>query len=361
MWSAHLDRPSASCVELAELQRAFLASLATFGPEPALILAHHDADGLSSGAIFTRALRAVGRAAEVRIVGRGENPWSPDMRAELATRHIGGLIVADLGVHAGVLRAGTPTVVVDHHVPQGTPQGSTVISGFKLSPIPTSSVLAYRCASALTDVEPLVWLAAIGIVGDMAEGSGFPEMARARARYGVTVLRQAATLINQPRRSSSGDATPALALLLKVDHPREILSGAHPETSQLLAARNEVRSELERVRRTAPRIAGSVALIQFASACQIHPLIAQMWSSRMKGRIVIAANTGYRPGWVHFAARAADDIDIVQFLRERAPPGADATNYGGGHRNASGGALPTAHWNPFVRDLGFAPLNEVAQ
>jgi single-stranded-DNA-specific exonuclease len=175
----------------------------------------------------------------------------------------------------------------------------------------------------------------------------------------VTVLREAATLINQPRRSSSGDATPALALLLKVNHPREIPSGAHPETSQLIAARNEVRSELERVRRTAPRIAAQVALVRFASACQIHPLIAQMWSSRMKGRIVIAANTGFRAGWVHFAARSADDIDIVKFLRDRAPPGADALSYGGGHRNASGGALQAPQWNDFVRGLGFAADSEV--
>jgi single-stranded-DNA-specific exonuclease len=342
----------------AEYQRAFVAALATFGNEPVLILAHHDADGLASAALFARMLPESGRHAEVRIVGRGENPWSPQMRSELAQRSIGGLIVVDLGARDGVLREGTPTIVVDHHVPQGVTTGATLISGFGSRPIPTSSLLSYRCVSALADTTHLLWLAAIGIIGDMAEGLGFVEMAQARARYGVTVLRAAATLINQPRRASSGDATPALALLLKANHPREIVSGDHPETAKLIAAREEVRGELERVRRIAPQVTARVALLQFSSACQIHPLIAQMWSHRMKGRIVIAANHGYRPGWVHFAARAAEDVDLIAFLRDRAPPATDA-NYGGGHRRASGGALQPAQWNDFIRGLGFAAEAQV--
>lgn len=344
----------------AESSQAFGEAIESFGREPAQILAHHDADGLSSAAILARALRAAGRRVAIRIVGHGENPWSEEIRAELERSSSGGLIVVDLGVRSGVLRAGTPTVVLDHHVPQGTPAGAVVISGFGMSPTPTSSLLAYRCASALADFDDLLWLAALGIVGDAAEGYGFPEMAQARARHGATLLRAAAALINQPRRSSSGDARPALSLLLKANDPREILSGEHPETAHLIAARDEVRSELARVRRTAPRVAGRVALIRFASTCQIHPLIAQMWSTRMKGRIVVAANTGFRPGWVHFAVRTAEDVDLVQFLRERAAPGADA-HYGGGHRQASGGALRLGQWDDFVRELGFGPGMEVEQ
>jgi single-stranded-DNA-specific exonuclease len=344
----------------ADHQRAFAACLATFGREPVLTLAHHDADGLASATLFARMLPAIGRHAEVRLVGRGENPWSVEMRAELARRSIGGLIVVDLGARHGVLREGTPTVVVDHHVPQGDPAVATLITGFGMSPIPTSSLLSYRCLSVLVDATHLLWLAAIGIIGDTAEGLGFTEMAEARARYGLTVLRAAATLINQPRRSSSGDAAPAIALLLKANHPREIVSGEHLETAQLIAAREEVRSELDRVRRTAPRVTAELALIQFSSACQIHPLIAQMWSHRMKGRIVIAANDGFRPGWVHFAARAAEDVDLVAFLRDRAPSATDAS-YGGGHCKASGGALRLAQWNEFVRNLGSGAEAQVAE
>ena len=101
-----------------------------------------------------------------------------------------------------------------------------------------------------------------------------------------------------------------------------------------------------------PRVAGDVALIRFDSPCQIHPLIAQQWRGRLKDKIVLAANTGYRAGWVHFAARSASGRDLIDFLAEHRPPGADG-RYGNGHAQATGGALRPADWNAFVAGLGF--------
>jgi single-stranded-DNA-specific exonuclease len=337
---------------------AFPAALEAFGPE-ILVVCHNDADGLSAGAVLIRALERAERPAAVRIIGKGENAYSAAFRTELGARPLDGLIVADLGVSAALPRAGVPTILIDHHVPTGLPEDATVISGIKDDPIPTSSLLAYRCATALGAADDLLWLAAIGIIGDMAEKSGFPEMAEARQRYGVTALRDAAALVNAPRRSSTGDAAPALALLRKAHGPKAVLSGAHPETAELLAAREEVKRELDVARRVAPRIVGEVALIRFSSPCQIHPLIAQAWRGRLKDRIVIAANTGYRPGFVHFAVRTALDLDILAFLETVRPPGADE-QYGNGHRAASGGALRGEDWNVFVRTLGFGPEAELA-
>jgi len=68
----------------------------------------------------------------------------------------------------------------------------------------------------------------------------------------------------------------------------------------------------------------------------------------------MAANTGYRPGWVHFAVRSGEDRDLVGFLAEHRPPGADEM-YGAGHRQATGGALRPADWNAFITGLGFGP------
>jgi len=99
-------------------------------------------------------------------------------------------------------------------------------------------------------------------------------------------------------------------------------------------------------------VRGDVALIRFHSACQIHPLIAQQWRGRLKDKIVLAANTGYRDGWVHFAARSASGRDLIAFLAERRPAGADG-HYGNGHAQATGGALRAGDWNAFVSDLGF--------
>lgn len=120
----------------------------------------------------------------------------------------------------------------------------------------------------------------------------------------------------------------------------------------LAAAREEVKAELNRARLVARRVRDGVALIRFSSPAQIHPLVAQQWRGRLKGHVVPADNTGYRPGWVHFAVRAADDRDLVGFLAEHRPPGADEM-YGSGHPLATGGALRPAAWNGFVAGLGF--------
>ncbi|WP_220149813.1 hypothetical protein [Sphingomonas aracearum] len=109
---------------------------------------------------------------------------------------------------------------------------------------------------------------------------------------------------------------------------------------------------MEEAKRVAPQVRGHVALIALDSPCQIHPLIAQQWRGRLKDKIVIAANRGYRPGWVHFAARSASGRDLIDFLAGHRPPGADS-RYGNGHAQATGGALQAADWNAFVSGIGF--------
>jgi hypothetical protein len=76
--------------------------------------------------------------------------------------------------------------------------------------------------------------------------------------------------VNAPRRSASGNAAPALALLMVADGPKDVLSGERPEAA----------SVLEAARRVGPVVRGEVALIRFASATQIHLLIAQQWRGR---------------------------------------------------------------------------------
>ncbi|MCQ8278374.1 hypothetical protein NFI95_07905 [Acetobacteraceae bacterium KSS8] len=348
-----------------EIGRAFAASVAAFPPGETLILSHDDADGLSSGAILARALRRSGRTVRSRLVGRGENAWSEAMRQELEQDAPASLIVSDLGLRAQVLCAGTPTVVIDHHVTDlgcGTVAEAVLgLTGYGMADVPTSSLLALWCARGLADAgmidaaDDLLWLAAIGLIGDLGDGgSVFPEFQAAKKAYGITALRKAVSLLNAPRRSANGDGGPALALLEKADGPKAVLSGAHAETESLLAAKREVAEAMEAARKLPPVVGAELAVIRLHSACQIHPLVAQSWRGRLKDRIVMAANTGFRPGWVHFAARTQMDIDLVAFFRAHAPEGADE-HYGNGHKQASGGALPIPVWNRFIRDLGFGP------
>jgi hypothetical protein len=318
---------------------------------PIVVLSHFDADGLSAAAILLRALERADWLAVPLVVGKGETPWDSDMAARIGALKPGGLILADLGTRLEAVLPGCPTIVIDHHVPTGEPQGATTISGNGLSPEPTTALLAWWAAGSLGEQDDLLWLAGIGLIGDMAEEGGFCELAEAQRRWGKTALRDAVSLINAPRRTAAADAGPALRLLLGANGPKEITKGQDADALALRAAKAEVRAAMDQAKRVAPLVVGDVALIQLDSVCQIHPLIAQQWRGRLRDKIVIAANRGYRPGWVHFAARSATGRNLIDFLAEHRPPNADG-RYGNGHAQATGGALQTADWDGFVAGLG---------
>ncbi|WP_342105706.1 phosphoesterase [Methylobacterium sp. SI9] len=357
--------------DLATHGAAFARAVAGFGPEPPVVLCHDDADGLSAGAILGRAFDRAGDgpwrgSALVRVVGRGESAWSQALRDELAARKPGGLVVTDLGVQAGAILPGVPMVLVDHHIPRAWPEpaDATVISGHADAPIPTSSLLAFACAAALPltgsgGVEDLAWLAGIGLVGDLGDRGAtgdFPDiMGPLRKAHTAKALREAVSLVNAPRRSASGDARPALRLLLKATGPADIIDGTDPDAASLRAARAEVKAALEAARSVPPLFAGPVALIHCDSPCQIHPLVAQSWTGRLRRQVVIGANAGFRPGFVHFAARSAAVPDLITFLEERAPPLGPDDQFAQGHRRATGGQIRVETWNRFVADLGFGP------
>ncbi|KHL26871.1 phosphoesterase [Croceibacterium mercuriale] len=319
---------------------------------PVAVAAHFDADGLSAAAILVQALRAAGRLAEPVIVGKTETPWDGTFAARLLALAPGGLVLADLGTRPAAVLPDMPTLVIDHHRPTGTPPAAITLSGHGLEPEPTSALIAWWAVGALGDQADLLWLAGIGLVGDMAEGAGFAELADAQARWGKTALRDATSLVNAPRRTAAADAGPALRLLLACDGPKGITKGEGPDAEALRAAKVEVREAVEAARRVAPRVVSDVALIRFTSPCQVHPLIAQQWRGRLRDKIVIAANDGYRPGWVHFAARSASGLDLLGFLAKHRPAGADG-RYGNGHAQATGGALPLPVWDSFIAGLGF--------
>jgi single-stranded-DNA-specific exonuclease len=90
---------------------------------------------------------------------------------------------------------------------------------------------------ALGEQEDLLWLAAIGAIGDMADESAFPEIAEAQKRYGKTALRDAVSLVNAPRRTAAADAAPALRLLLESDGPKAITKGDSKDAEALRAAK----------------------------------------------------------------------------------------------------------------------------
>lgn len=325
-----------------------------------LVLCHSDADGLAAGAILTTVLRRAGLPrVDVIATGKGGSAWSDETAALLTARQPGALIVTDLGVREEPVWDGPPPLFIDHHRPSGLPWSAaeTVVTGYGVEPTPTSGILALACAGGLAGVnaDDLDWIAAVSALSDLGDKAPFAIIAAAKKRYGAGVLRDTVTLLNAPRRSASGDASAALELLLAAGGPRDIAKGEGPLVDSLRRDKEEVNAAYNEAKKASPRFAKEAAAIRIHTPCQVHPLVAQIWRTRLPKFIVMGVNTGYRPGWVHFSARCGKDKNLLDFFRAHRPAGADSKTYGNGHDQAGGGALPTAVWNEFARELGFGP------
>jgi single-stranded-DNA-specific exonuclease len=104
------------------------------------------------------------------------------------------------------------------------------------------------------------------------------------------------------------------------------------------------------------------ALVSLDSGCQIHPLIAQQWRTRLPKFAVIAANHGYLPGIVAFSARTQrTDLVLPALLRAPDIGADDEASFGRGHDQASGGHLPRALFNRLMDALGFDARAQVPE
>ncbi len=335
------------------------------------ILCDSDCDGLPAGALLVRAFEAAGYAqVTIEAKRKGESAWNPEVLERLASRKPECLFVLDLGSRADALLPGVPTMLIDHHLPGGVPPGAELITGYGTEPTPTTGLLVYWCVRSILAPEAhakLLWLAALSILSDLGDKAPFAELAEAKTRWPAGPMRDAVSLLNAPRRAATADATAALAALLAAETPKQIAKGELPQSPALQAAKDEVAIALVAAKKAAPKfsrkyrdtLGADIVALRMDTPCQVHPLVAQTWRGRFRDSIVMGVNFGFRTGYVHFSARGPKGVNVIQFLREHAPRGADQ-GYGNGHDQASGGAVPVASWNDFAADLGFGPELQLA-
>jgi single-stranded DNA-specific DHH superfamily exonuclease len=334
-----------------EAFRAFMEGLDR--DAPTTVSCHSDADGVTAGAIMHQTLERLGfpRLA-ILVTGKGQNAYTPRTREQVAATHPATLFVLDLGCQEEPVVPGVPTLFVDHHRPLGVPPLGTLISSHTWEPIPNASLLAWWLCGAVADVDDLEWLAAMGTLSDLGDKAPFDIIPRAKKRYKAKWLREATTLVNAARRSSTGDAETALRALLQASHPRQIVEGETEEGRRLWECRAEVKAAFAEGKRAAPTFSGPVALVRVDSPCQIHPLVAQIWRTRLPKYIVLVANEGYMPGYVAFSMRSSGDVNVLDFLGSIEVDVAEGY-MGYGHDQATGGIIPLASWNELLRRLGF--------
>jgi single-stranded-DNA-specific exonuclease len=315
-----------------------------------VIASHNDVDGLSAAIVMTRALAVAGAAVQVLPSRRGEHVHQEAMRRRIRTYRPDALVVVDMGTRSGPIVPGLPTLVVDHHSADGgVPDGVLLVNGYDRSPVAPSSVLAYVICRHLPGNENSAWLAALGAIADVGSAAPFAPLIGFEARG--TAWSKAISLLNAARRAPEDDAETALRVLQRAADVRNIVDARDPDVARLEAYRRTVQAEVGRVSRVPPQIHGDAAVLRFASAAQVHPIIATRWSRRLAPAIVVAANEGFLPGRVNFAIRSHANVDLLQWLRGlpfTPPPGAE---YANGHPRATGGSLSIDDFERFMDAL----------
>jgi single-stranded-DNA-specific exonuclease len=340
--------------DIASARAAFRSFLDSCAKNEKLVCLHDsDADGVTAGVLWQRALERLGYTNLVRLApDRERNAWTASNRKTLADLQPDKLFVLDLGAQPEQVLAGVPTCFIDHHRPCGVHPDDTLITAYPWDPIPNTSLLIYDLCDGLVDLSDLEWIAAIGTLSDLGEKAPFEIIARAKKAFTAKYLKEATALVNAPRRAAKYAPEAAARALLSHASPRELVESESGDVQVLVAARASVKLALDEARKAAPKFAGPVALIQIDSPCQVHPLIAQQWRTRLPKYIVIAANKGYIPGRVNFSARAGKQFNVLEFLRSF-DIGEGEGSFGNGHDQASGGSLPVERWEKLKAAMGF--------
>jgi single-stranded-DNA-specific exonuclease len=289
---------------------------------------HSDADGLAAGALALAA-RGEDAAASV-LLGRGATPFADD--ALPPERPVA---LLDWGVR----RFEGAALFVDHHAPEtAAGPGQIVLSGHGSRPPVSTAVLTGRLVA-----EPAPWVVAVGAVGDLGnEAWALPDL------EGITKapIRRLVPLINAPRRVPHGPVREALEVLRENPDARSAL--ADPRVGMLRDARDEWRSGYAQALRVAPNVSEGVAIIEFSSPYQVHPLVAQAWSRRLAGNLVVAANHDYIPGKINFAVRGGSG-DLRETLHSALPE--EDGEFAHGHPQATGGSLTPEAFRMMVEAL----------
>lgn len=321
----------------------------------AVCLHDSDADGVTAGVVWELAMRRLGFESVQRILPtRERNAWGAETRPIIEQSKPDFLFVLDLGSQPQEVLGAVPVCFIDHHRPGGVLEKDVLISAYNWNPVPNTSLIVYDLFAAITEMDNLDWIAAIGVMSDLGERAPFELLADAKKTYTAKGLKEATSLINAARRAAHYEPETAAQALLKSQNPKDLVNSDLPEVQRLREAREEVKAELEEAKKQAPKFAGDVALLRINSPCQIHPLIAQIWRTRLPPKfIVICANSGFIPGRINFAARSHKSVNALDFLRSIHLEVKDGS-YAQGHDQATGGSLPVETWNELLTKLGFS-------
>jgi single-stranded-DNA-specific exonuclease len=342
----------------------------------------YDADGMTSVAIWSIALRALGAEAVRHVPSRLAEGYGLSVAGldRLAGQGVSLVVTCDCGVVnvgeiAHARRIGVDVIVTDHHLPSGPlPDAAAIVDPHRPDcsypdPDLTGAGISFKLATALlrrrgTEAADLAALAAIGTVADMAPMTGesraivqlgLAELAAAR-RAGLRALLARASESPAtptardlafgvaPRINAAGrvdDAELAIRLLLEEDAATAERLAEELEAVQL-RRRELTAAALEDARRQAELHPGEAPLLVRGDgwAPGIVGLVAGRLCDALARPVAAVALVGEE---LRGSVRAPADFHVAQALAACA----GRLTKRGGHAGAGGFSLRPEDWDAF--------------
>jgi len=317
------------------------------------VVSDYDADGLSAAVLIESYLTERQRAHHLETPGKDRNIWDthPDRWLEEDDE---AALVLDLGSRGDKLFP-IPTLFIDHHRYNPPADGDQLYTGYDRDPVPTTAGLVWELVG--DEVPHKKWLAAVGTFGDLGTKAPFAYLQETKKEYTAKALSETVSLINAARRFSEPQVDVALEALRIHSSPKELAKSEHASVIRLHELRDTVQKETDKGKQAAPTFSDDTALVVVNSPCQIHPIIAQIWRTRLPKYYVLVANTNYEKGKVHFSGRSRGDKSILQKLRSL-KCWYEGSGFGQGHDKAAGGVVGWEMWREILEELGFDDRGE---
>ncbi len=312
------------------------------------LLYHGDGDGVCSAVMIYKCLQRRGHSDIIPLpLERGENPFSKSTTEKISRFITDFLIVLDSGSRSGTFH-NIRSLIIDHHVPDKAPEVEVFFNTFEDKTNRITSEAVFDLVKRIIPEDDLQWYSLTGAAADAGVSKAFRRYTWGERKYRSKEIQECVSLINASRRHCSFRIAEVFGLLVRSNSPAVFIEVAKEAGIDKL--REEVKLELRKNLKIAPVFSSFFALFHLNSPHQIHPLIAGIWSSKLRRYVVIAANWGYLPGKVSFSMRTESDKDLLVLLKKYRKAGEEI---GFGHSKATGGIVKEEVFRDFLRRLGF--------
>jgi len=312
------------------------------------LLYHGDGDGVCSAVMIYKCLQRRGISdINPLVLERGENPFSERTIEMIKGSVTDFLIVLDSGSRKGTFQ-NIRTLIIDHHVPDSIPEVEVFFNTWSDKTNRITSEAVFDLVKIITPEDDLQWYSLIGAAADAGLTKALSRYTENKRKYSNREIQECISLINASRRHCSFRIAEVFDLLVRSTSPAIFIASA--KRAGIDKLREELKLELRKNLKIAPVFSNFFVLFQLYSPHQIHPLIASIWSVKLKRYVVIAANWGYLPGKVSFSMRTKSEKDLLAILKKYRKPGEEI---GFGHSRATGGIVKEEVFRDFLKRLGF--------